>query len=138
MKATTVAEALGYLKKQFPNAGLVEIEYYGAGDSFDSFNNVNIINKDGTSVDYQTFSEEEIIESLIDVLWIGIEKSDADFNNEGSEGKVIFNLVFNTAEVHNSHREVVVTEAEIFDFSPKTLSPEEIENIDRSIDNLNA
>jgi hypothetical protein len=69
------------LKNKFPNLEQINIEYHGSGDSFGDFWNLT------------TIPESNIEQSDIeDLLWYAIENSEADFNNEGSEGEIVINL----------------------------------------------
>jgi hypothetical protein len=88
------------LAERFPNVKKISIDYYGSGDSFDSFNQVTFEEKDGSlseSSDNELLDEDE----MNDLLWKAIDKSEADFNNEGSEGRVHINLEETTIEVEN-------------------------------------
>lgn len=76
-----VKEEIKNLKIKFPEVKEIKIEYTGSGDSFDDF--WNLI----------TTPESNIEQSDIeDLLWYAIENSDANFNNEGSEGEIIIDL----------------------------------------------
>lgn len=68
---------------------IVEVDYQGSGDSFDSFYNC--------SADYEFLNEP----GINDLLWEAIEKSQANFNNEGSEGKITFYLKDKKVNIKN-------------------------------------
>lgn len=81
----------------------IEISYYGSGDSFGEFNETTLLTADGGCVmDGEKFAKlkEDISE---DDLWKVLEGSDADFNNDGSEGTIIFDLVEGTITVQNNY-----------------------------------
>ena len=93
-----------------PNGAVeIRVSYYGSGDSFGEFNNVTVLDKDGNNMQYNT--EPSMLKEDIsdDDLWTILEQSEADFNNEGSEGEIVFDLVGGTIEVENfyivEHRE---------------------------------
>jgi len=76
-----VKQEIKNLKNKFPNLEQINIEYQGSGDSFDDFWNLT------------TTPESDIEQSDIeDLLWYAIDNSDANFNNEGSEGEIIIDL----------------------------------------------
>lgn len=73
--------ALRELRKKYPQITEISVGYYGAGDSFNSFAELDI--EGNGDVD-----ENEIG----DLLWYAIENSDANFNDEGCQGRVIITL----------------------------------------------
>ena len=76
-----VKQTIKDLKVKFPNINKISIEYIGSGDSFEDFWNL------------KTTPESDIEQSDIeDLLWYAIDNSDANFNNEGSEGEIIIDL----------------------------------------------
>lgn len=88
------------LAERFPNVKKISIDYYGSGDSFDCFNQVTFEEKDGNSFES---SDNELIDEdqMNELLWDALDKSGANFNNEGSEGQVHINLEETTIEVEN-------------------------------------
>jgi len=76
-----VKEEIKKLKQQFPEVTKINIEYKGSGDSFEDFWNLETIPDSNI--------QQEDIENL---LWYAIDNSDANFNNEGSEGEIIIDL----------------------------------------------
>lgn len=81
MQTHEMQEALRMLSKQHPTVKTITVEYYGSGDSFEEFHSWEA--DDGTQVD---------MEQLSDLLWYALEKSDADFNDEGSRGEIRLHL----------------------------------------------
>ena len=88
------------LAKKYPLIKEVEIFYYGSGDSFDSYD-----------VDWTPKKEEE--KALISnvrgddfepVFWEMVERAGSNFNNEGSEGYVRFNLVDKIVTIDDYYR----------------------------------
>ena len=76
-----VKEEIKNLKLEFPEVKEIRVNYTGSGDSFDDF--WSLI----------TIPESKINQSDVeDLLWYAIENSEADFNNEGSEGEIIIDL----------------------------------------------
>ena len=76
-----IKEEIKKLKKQFPEVIKINIEYRGSGDSFEDFWNLETTPESNI--------QQEDIENL---LWYAIDNSDANFNNEGSEGEIIIDL----------------------------------------------
>lgn len=86
------------LAERFPNVKRISVDYYGSGDSFDSFNDITFDEKyPNFEINSDLLSESE----MQDLLWDAIERSDADFNNDGSRGYVHINLKDTTLEVEN-------------------------------------
>lgn len=101
------------LAERFPDVRRISVEYYGAGDSFDSFYDLSFENKDGQASPLLSFDYKERVALMNEtemngLLWDAIERSDADFNNEGSRGYVHINLDNTTLEVENYY--IVQTE----------------------------
>ena len=93
------------LAERFPDVRRISVEYYGSGDSFDSFNDLTFEKNDGTTSDYSSDwrQRSELLNetAMNGLLWDAIERSDADFNNDGSRGYVHINLDNTTLEVEN-------------------------------------
>lgn len=87
-KNETIREQIEFLSKKYPGLDKIEIQYYGGGDSFDSmYSNTNGVNES----DYE------------DLVWQLIEKTQADFNNDGSKGDILIDLKNKTANIKNYH-----------------------------------
>lgn len=88
--------------------GCVEIRvaYYGSGDSFEEFSDTAIMDKDGKDMRYDGPNPAAKLKEELDAndLWDILEQSDANFNNEGSEGEIIFDLVSGEIKVENYYR----------------------------------
>lgn len=95
-------EKLRKLAELLPEVEQVAVDYYGSGDSFDGFNNI------WTSPEVAMTSE---IRHLVEeIAWDGIERSDANFNDDGCEGEVTIKLRPNfSIDVEVNHH---VTETE--------------------------
>ena len=91
------------LALRFPNVKKISVDYYGAGDSFESFNDLNFETKDDKPFHYDWKDRNGLLNEteMNGLLWDAIEKSDADFNNEGSRGYVHIDLENTTLEVEN-------------------------------------
>jgi hypothetical protein len=94
------------LALRFPNVKKISVDYYGAGDSFESFNDLNFETKEGEVSPNLSFDYKERVSLLNEtemngLLWDAIEKSGADFNNDGSRGYVHIDLENTTLEVEN-------------------------------------
>lgn len=85
-----VKQEIKDLKAKFPDVKEINIEYRGSGDSFEDFWNLE------TTPD-SSISQEDV-ESL---LWHAIENSDANFNNEGSEGDIKIDLINEKLIINN-------------------------------------
>lgn len=81
----------------------IEVSYYGSGDSFDEFNDTAILDKDGKDMRYEdpAVSLKEPISE--DDLWTILEQSEANFNNEGSRGEIVFDFEENEIRVENRY-----------------------------------
>lgn len=94
------------LASRFPDVKKISVDYYGSGDSFDSFHDLTFEKKDGTTSDYSSLDWKERNEllnetAMNELLWDALDRSGADFNNEGSRGYVHINLDETTLEVEN-------------------------------------
>ena len=85
-----VKQAIKDLKIKFPTIEKINIEYNGSGDSFNDFWNLESIP--------ESIIEQEDVE---DLLWYAIDNSEANFNNEGSEGEIIIDLVNEKLSIDN-------------------------------------
>ena len=91
-------ETFKALKEAFPTVSIIEVSYYGGGDSFDSFNSVEAYdgNKNEVKIDYT-----ELMNIADEFLWYCIDNSNADFNDGGSEGTIKLDLDNFIAELDN-------------------------------------
>jgi hypothetical protein len=87
MTQKEILKQLENIQNTYPDIDKIEITYYGAGDSFDSFNEY-IAKKDELIIDDIDINHD-IISSI---LWEALDHSEADFNNEGSEGTITIDL----------------------------------------------
>ena len=85
-----VKQAIKDLKIKFPTIEKINIEYNGSEDSFNDFWNLESIPESNI--------EQEDVE---DLLWYAIDNSEANFNNEGSEGEIIIDLVNEKLSIDN-------------------------------------
>lgn len=86
-----IKKELANLKHKHPEITLLEIRYQGAGDSFEEFYSLET-----TPEDIKITQEE-----IEDILWYAIENSDADFNNDGSNGAIVFDFNDGTVSIDN-------------------------------------
>lgn len=91
------------LAERFPDVKKISVDYYGSGDSFDSFNDLTFERKDGKPFDYDWKERSELLNdsAMNDLLWDALDRSSADFNNDGSRGYVHIDLENTTLEVEN-------------------------------------
>lgn len=81
-------ELLINLKKKYPDIKKVEIDFEGSGDSFSDFYEHRIEFYD-VVVGIKDIIEKEFIEEVSEnVLWDIMNRTDANFNNEGSRGTI--------------------------------------------------
>lgn len=85
-----IKQTIKDLKIKFPDVEVINIEYRGSGDSFEDFWNLE-------SVPTSNIQQEDIE----DLLWHIIDNSDANFNNEGSEGTIQIDLKNEKASIDN-------------------------------------
>ena len=91
-------ETFKALKEAFPTVSIIEVGYYGGGDSFDSFNSVEAYDgdKNEVKIDYT-----ELMNIADEFLYYCIDNSNADFNDGGSEGTIKLDLDNFIAELDN-------------------------------------
>lgn len=91
-------ETFNALKEAFPTVSIIEVGYYGGGDSFDSFNSVEAYdgNKNQVDIDYT-----ELMNIADEFLYYCLDNSNADFNDGGSEGTIKLDLDNFIAELDN-------------------------------------
>lgn len=75
----------------------VEVGYYGSGDSFDSFQETTVLDEKG---EHMPEGLKEEIDK--DDLWKVLEVADISFDNDGAQGKIVFDLINNRAYVENN------------------------------------
>ncbi len=95
-------EALEYLtelKKKYPNIKEISIDYNGSGDSFDEFYDFDFTDIDNNSIDEP--SDWDLDHEFEEILWFALDKSGANFNDEGSRGTIIIYLTDLEVEVDN-------------------------------------
>lgn len=86
------------LKEAFPTVSIIEVGYYGSGDSFDSFNSVDAYDGDKNIVD---IDYTEVVNIADEFLWYCLDNSPADFNDGGAEGTIKLDLDNFIAELNN-------------------------------------
>jgi hypothetical protein len=96
--AKDIRETFKALKEAFPTVSIIEVGYYGGGDSFDSFNSVEAYdgNKNQVDIDYT-----ELMNIADEFLYYCLDNSNADFNDGGSEGTIKLDLDNFIAELDN-------------------------------------
>jgi hypothetical protein len=90
-KKINIKKRIGELKKQHPLLESVSIQYHGSGDSFEEFWDIN------TTPEGIDIREDE----MDDLLWYAIENSDADFNNDGSDGTITIDIKSKQLSIDN-------------------------------------
>lgn len=80
-----IKEKLKILADKYPDFEKVDLDYYGSGDSFESYD-VNIT--PCSAENYKKINNEDFEE----LFWDMVERADSNFNNDGSRGTVTFNL----------------------------------------------
>lgn len=89
MSSTTKAEVYQKLKEAFPKAAKITISYSGSGDDFGDFWRLEAEESDGKEL---KISESDFRHITEDYMFDLLDNSDADFNNDGSEGTIEFDL----------------------------------------------
>ncbi len=100
------------LREQYPTVGKISIGYFGSGDSFDSFHDAEFYDKDDNLMSEEGLPELDMTDGggysgedssdLMSVVWKALEAHpEVDFNNDGCEGEVIFDLVNDKVRVDN-------------------------------------
>jgi hypothetical protein len=110
----TKKEVLAQLNEAFPAATKFHIEYSGTGDDFDSFYSFDAEDAEGKSL---PIDESEFLQIAEDFIFDIFERSgNPDFNNDGCEGTVVFDMVNKVVTLHNYNFviETVSTGEEIF------------------------
>jgi hypothetical protein len=115
------------LASRYPNVKKISVDYYGAGDSFDSFNDLDFETKDGKPTGYDWKQRYELLNEtqMNGLLWDALERSSADFNNDGSRGCVIINLEDTKLEVENYY----IFQSEELGGGVEPYTPEEEEEV---------
>jgi hypothetical protein len=88
------------LKETFPKAATIEVSYEGSGDSFGDFWSVTAYDSDNKELkDYSSGEIQHIIE---DYCFEVFEMSgEPDFNNDGSEGTIKFDILNQVTTLDN-------------------------------------
>lgn len=108
----TKKEVLGTLVEKFPGAQKLIIYYNGAGDDFDSFSSLAVLDGENKNlVDLESWEKQEEFIKLtqnyiFDVIFENA-NCQPDFNNEGSTGTVTFDLLNKVVTLENSYWEDV-------------------------------
>ena len=97
----TIKDQLDSFIKAYPKAKTLSCTFLGSGDSFDSFDNICVLNDKGKSIDFGSeFDFESIFESIIE------HDDRADFNNDGSCGVIEIDLKTRRVTINVSHYEM--------------------------------
>ena len=91
----TKRETIAELAEKFPGVATFEVAYQGAGDNFDSFFDFIMKDSAGNEIKSSQTDENSFLKIADDYIWNIFDKaqSQPDFNNDGSEGKVIFDMI---------------------------------------------
>jgi hypothetical protein len=93
----TKKETLAGLAERFPGVASFEIGFQGAGDNFDSFFDYTAFSADGKVIEeFSGYQNESafiaIVGDYIDHIF-NTAHSQPDFNNDGSDGTVTFDMI---------------------------------------------
>ena len=92
-------EVLAELAQAFPTVKKFVSSYAGAGDNFDSFYQLDTYDADNKPVDIK---ENEFLAITEDYMWDIFERSgNPNFNDDGSEGTITFDMVNKVVTLHN-------------------------------------
>ena len=117
------------LAERFPDVKKISVQYYGSGDSFDSFDDITFETKDGSPYQHNNWNDNYALlneNEMNGLLWDALERSGADFNNDGSRGYVHIDLEKITLEVENYY--IVQSEEFGGGVEPYTPSDEDEDN----------
>ena len=91
----TKKETIAQLKERFPAAAEIIVGYQGAGDNFDSFFDFTILDAKGVEQEFKPSDESDFYQITDDYIWdiMNRAQNSPDFNNDGSEGRVLFDLI---------------------------------------------
>lgn len=92
-------EVLAELAAAFPTVVKFVSSYAGAGDNFDSFYQLDTYDSEGKPVD---ISDSKFLDITEDYMFEIFERSgNPNFNDDGSEGTVTFDMVNKVVTLHN-------------------------------------
>ena len=91
----TKRETIAELAEKFPGVATFEVAYQGAGDNFDSFFDFIMKDSAGSEIESSQTDEDNFLKIADDYIWNIFDRaqSQPDFNNDGSAGKVIFDMI---------------------------------------------
>jgi hypothetical protein len=91
----TKKETMAELKERYPYAAKITVDYAGAGDSFDSFFEFTIEDSKEAVIEPGQHDENDFYAIAETYIWDIMNRAQhsPDFNNDGSEGRVIFDLI---------------------------------------------
>lgn len=112
----TIKQRLQKLKKKYPY-NTVSVSYEGSGDSFDSFWNTQF----SPETINATEIENNFIQDAEDLLCYALDNSDANFDNEGCTGVIIFDFANLTLSIRNNHYVTDVVPGDYITFENKKL-----------------
>jgi hypothetical protein len=102
----TKKEVLNSLAEAFPTATIFKIFYYGAGDSFGDFDQLEVNDADGKSMPEYEAKSQEFQNITGDYMFhIFNVSGQPDFNNDGSEGYITFDLLNKVVILDNYYME---------------------------------
>jgi hypothetical protein len=107
----TKKETLAGLAEAFPGVASFEIGFQGAGDNFDSFYDYTAYDAEGKVIDIHSgFSNEnKFLQIAEDYIWYVMDNAhnQPDFNNDGSDGTVTFDMVNKVVTLQVNYQEDV-------------------------------
>ena len=100
--SATKKEVLAQLAEAFPGATELTIEYGGYGDSFDSFYSLSVVCEDKTKESEYEIRDSDFLAIAEDFIFDIFERSgNPNFNDDGSEGTVKFDMLNKVVTLHN-------------------------------------
>lgn len=123
----TKKETIVALVEKFPEVSKIRIGYQGGGDNFDSFYDFSIYDLDNKEIVSSQFDENTFLNIADDYIWyiFNNAQSQPDFNNDGSEGTVTFDLI---------NRAVILEVTYLEDVTPEYDGDENADDYDEKRD----
>lgn len=113
MGSISKKEVIASLKETYPDVATIEIGYYGGGDNFDSFHNLEYLDENRKTINhYNSTNENKTLNITQDYMFHIMDHAvnQPDFNNDGSEGKVIFDLINRVVTLEVTYLEDITPE----------------------------
>lgn len=105
-------ETFRQLKEEYPEAKSISVDYYGSGDSFDEYHNVQIDEEYNNNFNINKY------ENLLDAA---LEHSEADFDNDGCNGTITIDLMDETVSVDNYYKVIESHPSGLIEFDADSI-----------------